>query len=310
VQKVIINNRKADNANTPGVNFRQNLILYLMIAPFLIMFFTFLVLPILTSIVLSFFDYDMVKLLKWAGLGNYFKLFLVEEEFPIVVRNTVIFALVTGPLGFSLSFVLAWFINEFRPVVRTCLSFLFYAPALVGNAYFIWQMAFSGDSYGYINNLLLSAGLITEPIAWLKNAKYVLPIVMIVQLWQSMGVSFLANISGLQNINQELYESGAIDGIRNRWQELWYITLPSMKHMLLFSAVMQIQTSFSVGAISTELAGYPSVNNAADTIVAYMVDVGTVRFEMGYASAIAVFLFVMMLLVRALIDKLINMVGR
>lgn len=304
------NRREADGLPPRGVVMRRNLPLYLMIAPFLILFFTFLVLPILSSIVLSFFNYDMVKLFTFNGLGNYFRMFLDDEVFPLALRNTILFSLVTGPLGFLLSFVLAWLINEFRPWIRTVLSFLFYAPALVGNAYFIWQVAFSSDSYGYINNLLLSWGLMTEPVAWLRDARYVLTIIMIVQLWQSMGVSFLANISGLQNINQELYEAGSIDGIRNRWQELWYVTLPSMKHMLLFSAVMQIQASFSVGAISTELAGYPSVNNAADTIVAHMTDVGTVRYELGYASAIAVFLFLLMALARTLIGKLLSMTGR
>ena len=193
--------------------------------------------------------------------------------------------------------------------MRTALSFLFYAPALVGNAYFIWQILFSGDSYGYINSFLLSAGFISEPIVWLKSEKYVFMIIVIVQLWQSMGISFLSNISGLQNVNEELYEAGSIDGIRNRWQELWYITLPEMKHMLLFSAVMQIQSSFSIGMIAVQLAGFPSVNHSADTIVAHMLDVGTVRYEMGYASAIAVFLFVLMGLTRILIGKLLNTNG-
>ena len=190
------------------------------------------------------------------------------------------------------------------------LSFMFYAPALVGNAYFIWQVAFSSDSYGYANSLLLSLGVITEPIKWLKNSTYVVPIVIIVQLWQSMGVSFLANISGLQNVNGEMYEAGAIDGIRNRWQELWYITLPSMRHMLLFSAIMQIASSFSISAIAIQLAGYPSIDFSVDTIISYMADVGTVRYEMGYASAMAVILFVLMAAFRAVVNKALNSTGK
>lgn len=209
-----------------------------------------------------------------------------------------------------LSFVLAWFINEFRPFVRTLLSFLFYAPALVGNGLFIWQIAFSNDSYGYINNLLLSSGFITEPVQWLKSEAYIPAIIIIVQLWQSMGVSFLANISGLQNINDEMYEAGAIDGIRNRWQELWYITLPTMKDMLLFSAVMQIASSFSISSIATQLAGYPSVGQVADTLVSYIVDIGTTRYEMGYASALSVFLFIMMAFTRQIIAKLLQATGK
>ena len=208
-----------------------------------------------------------------------------------------------------LSFVLAWFLNEFRPFTRTVLSFMFYCPALVGNAYYIWQVAFSNDSYGYINSLLLSMGFITEPLNWLRDAAYTMPIVIMVQLWMSMGVSFLANISGLQNIGQDMYEAGAIDGIRNRWQELWYITLPSMRHMLLFSAVIQISSAFSVSQLPIALAGYPSVSNSVDTIVSYLSDAGTVRYEMGYASAISVVLFLIMIVTRIVVGKLINKVG-
>jgi len=290
--------------------FARKIPLYIMIAPFLIAFCIFTVIPIFSSIVLSFFSYDMVGKFDFIGLDNYFRMIMDDDVFPTAFKNTLLFAIVTGPMGFMLSFVLAWFINEFSPKVRTFLSFLFYAPALVGNAYFIWKIIFSGDSYGYINSFLLSLGLITEPIIWLKDANYIMTIIIIVQLWQSMGVSFLANISGLQNINGELYEAGSIDGIRNRWQELWYITFPSMKNILLFSAVMQIQASFAAGTVAVELAGFPSVNHAADTIVAHMMDVGTVRYEMGYASAIAVFLFGMMAITRIVIGKLLDMVGK
>ncbi len=278
--------------------------------PFLSMFVLFTVIPIISSVVLSFFNFDMIKKVEFTGITNYIRLLLNDGIFKTVVSNTVIFAVITGPGGFLLSFVLAWFINEFSPFIRTVLSFLFYAPSLVGGAYFIWKVLFSSDSYGYLNSFLLSSGLITEPIAWLNNTEYIFGIIVLVQLWQSMGVSFLANISGLQNVNAEMYEAGAIDGVRNRWQELWYITLPSMKHMLLFSAVMQISSAFSVSAIAIELAGYPSVEYRVDTIVSYMTDVGTVRYEMGYASAMAVILFGMMAIFRWIIGKLINSTGR
>lgn len=289
---------------------KESFLYYTMVLPFALFFFLFTVLPVMSSIVLSFTNFDMVSIPKFNGVENYARMFLNDQIFPITVKNTLFFAVVTGPLGFLLSFVLAWFINEFKPLVRTVLSFLFYAPSLVGNAYFVWQIAFSSDSYGYVNSLLLSTGLITEPITWLKSEAYVMSIVVIVQLWQSMGVSFLANISGLQNVNGEMYEAGAIDGIRNRWQELWYITLPAMQHILLFSAVMQIASSFSVSAIAKQLAGYPSVGYAVDTIVSYLEDVGTVKYEMGYAAALSVILFLMMALTRWIIGKLIAAIGR
>lgn len=282
----------------------------ILLIPFMFLFFMFTILPILSSLVLSFFDYDMVSAPICTGLKNYMRMFTADKTFTIVLKNTLIMAVITGPLSFIISFVLAWSISEFNPIIRTFLAFLFYAPALVGNAYYIWQIAFSGDSNGYVNSLLLSLGLINEPIVWFKDVTYNMTIILIVQLWMSMGVSFLSNIAGIQNVSAELYEAGAIDGIRNRWQELWYITLPSMKSILLFGAVMQIQSSFSVGAVVTALAGYPSVNNSVDTIVTYLTDVGTMRYEFGYAAAISVVLFLMMMFVRVVVGNLLNLLGK
>lgn len=290
--------------------FLEQLPLVGMLSPFLIFFLLFTIIPIFSSIALSFTSYDLLSTPKFVGIGNYERMFVFDDVFGIVVKNTLVFAIIAGPIGFLLAFVLAWFVNEFSPAVRTVLSFMFYTPSLVGGGLFIWQVLFSGDAYGYLNSMLLSVGLITDPITWLKTPQYLMPIVIIVQLWQSMGVSFLSNISGLQNIGDELYEAGAIDGIRSRWQELRFITLPQMKNMLLFSAVMQIQSSFSVSSIAIELAGFPSTQYAVDTIVSHMADMATVRFEYGYASAIAVILFIMMAGTRMLIGKVLSLIGK
>ncbi len=282
----------------------------IMLSPFLILFFVFTILPILSSVVLSFTTYDMISAPKFNGISNYIKMFSSDDMFPNVLRNTLVLAIITGPIGYILSFVLAWMINELNRTARTILSFLFYAPALSSNVYFIWQVLFSGDSYGYVNSALLSLGIVSEPIQWFKDANYVMVIIIVVQLWMSMGISFLSNISGLQNVNPEMYEAGCIDGIRNRWAELWYITLPSMKPILLFGAVMQIQSSFSIGAVVTALAGFPSVNYSVDTLVTLIQDVGTSRYEMGYAAALSVFLFAMMAVSRVIIGKVVDAVGR
>lgn len=281
----------------------------IMMSPFLILFFVFTILPILSSVVLSFTSYDMISPPTFNGIANYVKMFSRDDMFPSVLKNTLILAIITGPIGYILSFTLAWMINELNRGMRTLLSFLFYAPALSGNVYMIWQVLFSGDSYGYINSALMSLGLISDPIQWFKTPEYAMTIVIIVQLWMSMGVSFLANISGLQNVNPEMYEAGCIDGVRNRWVELWYITLPSMKSILLFGAVMQIQSSFSIGTVTTALCGYPSVNYSTDTLVTLLSDVGTSRYEMGYASALSVFLFAMMAVTRVVVGKLLDSVG-
>ena len=283
---------------------------YVLLAPFVILFFIFTILPVLSSIVLSFTSYDMVSVPKFSGLSNYLRMFSGDEVFPKAVVNTLKFSVVTGPISFLLAFLLAWLIHEFGKAMRSILSFLFYAPALVGNAYFIWQVAFSGDAYGYVNSFLMSMGFIETPVNWFRNTSYNMGILIFIQLWLSMGISFLADIAGLQNVNPELYEAGAIDGIRTRWHELWYITLPSMKEILLFGAVMQIQATFSIGAVIKTLAGYPSVNNSVDTIVSHLEDVGIVRYEMGYAAAISVMLFLMMAITRILVGRILNSLGK
>lgn len=288
----------------------QNFEYHILWLPFIVLFFIFTVLPILSSVVLSLTDFDAVSMPKFVGFENYFRMFTSDEVLPVALKNTVLFAIFIGPFGFALSFFLAWIINEFGKTARSILSFLFYSPALVGNAYYIWQILFSGDSYGYMNSLLMSIGAVTEPIQWFRNEQYVFVIIVVIQLWLSMGVSFLANIAGLQNIDDELYEAGAIDGLKTRWHELWYITLPSMKSILLFGIVMQIQSAFSVSAIPMALAGYPSVNHSVDTILSHLQDVGAERFEMGYASAISVILFALIILTKQILTKFVNSVGR
>lgn len=290
--------------------FKNNAAYYFMLAPFFILFALFTILPVLSSVVLSFFDFDAVSMPRFIGLDNYMRIFVQDDVFPKALSNTVTLAIITGPIGFLLSFMLAWMVNEFGPKTRTVLSFLFYSPALAGNVYYIWQILFSGDAYGYINSTLLSLGLIVEPIQWLKSSDYILPVICIVQLWMCMGVTFLSNISGLQNVNPELYEAGAIDGVKNRWYELWYITIPSMKSIMMFGIVMQIQSAFSISAAPIALCGYPSVNYAADTIVSLITDVGTSRYEMGYAAALSVILFILMSLTKEILGKVVNMAGR
>ncbi len=288
----------------------ENIAFHLIMMPFMIFFLLFNILPVLSSVVLSFFDYDMVSSPIFTGLENYSRMFTADDTFLKVLGNTLRFSIIAGPGSFILAFLLAWMINEFSRTVRVILTFIFYAPALVGNAYFIWQIFFSGDSLGYLNNFLISFGFITEPINWFQNTQYNMTILLIIQLWMSMGVSFLANIAGLQNVSSEMYEAGAIDGIRTRWHELWYITLPSMKTILLFGAVMQIQAVFSVSGLMTTLVGYPSVNNSVDTLVSYISDIGTARYEMGYAAALSVVLFLLVLAFRFGIGALLNLIGK
>jgi multiple sugar transport system permease protein len=283
--------------------------LYALIAPYFLIFFLFTVVPVILSVVVSFTNFNMLEFPSWLGWQNYARLFVRDDVFLIALKNTLVFAAITGPVSYIICFVLAWVINELGPKTRSIATLVFYAPALSGNAYIVWTLMFGGDSYGYLNAFLIKWRIILEPIIWLKDPRYIMPIIIIVQLWLSLGTSFLAFIAGLQSLDKTLYEAGAIDGIRNRWQELWFITLPSMRPMLMFGAVMQISASFAVSEVAVTLAGFPSINYAGHTIVTHLMDYGTIRYEMGYASAIATVLFAIMLGTNLLVNKMLQKVG-
>jgi multiple sugar transport system permease protein len=276
---------------------------YALMAPFLLVFAVFTVIPVFAAVFLSFTSFNMLQLPKWVGWDNYVRLVLDDQLFLVVLKNTLVFAFLTGPVSYLVSFFLAWFINDFKPWVRALLTLVFYFPSLAGNVFIVWGMIFSGDAYGMINGIFMDLGLIREPILWLQDPKRLFGVLVFVQLWLSMGASFLAFIAGFQTIDKSLYEAGVIDGIKNRWQELWYITIPSMAPQLLFGAVMQIAASFGVSEVITALGGFPTRGYAGDTVTTYIQDYGTVRFEMGYASAIAVVLFITMLLTNKIITS-------
>lgn len=291
---------------------KRNKVYYSMIAPFMIIFTIFTVLPVLMSFLLSFTSFDMLQFPKFIGLTNYVNLFLNDDVFLIALKNTLILAIITGPLSYMMAFLFAWLINELPPKIRWFLVLIFYAPSISGAAYLLWLLIFSSDMYGILNATLIDLNIINSPILWLETPKYALPILIIVQLWLSLGVSFLAFIAGLQTVDKTLYEAAAVDGIKNRWQELWYITLPQMKSQLMFGAVMQITTALGIGAVSVSLLGFPSVEYSGHTIVTHLLDFGSTnstRLEMGYASAIATILFILMLGSNLLVQKIIKRVG-
>ena len=284
---------------------KRNRDMYIMLAPFAILFFIFTVLSVVAAIALSFTNFNMVEPPKFIGWNNYIRVLLDDDVFLIAVRNTLVFAIITGPLSYFLCLFFAWMINELPHMLRTLMTFVFYVPSISGSVYVVWSYIFSGDSYGLINSTLIQLGLIDEPVLWLTDTRYILTIIIIVQLWASLGTSFLSFIAGLQGVDKALYEAGAIDGIRTRFQELWCITLPSMGPQLMFAAVMQIGAAFSVNGICTALAGFPSTDYAAHTWVTHINDHGTVRFEMGYACALATMLFIVMISTNSLIRKLL-----
>ncbi len=278
---------------------------YLFVAPFLILFTVFVVAPIILSIGLSFTYFNMVQPPVWVGWQNYLTLFLEDEVFLIAVKNTFFFAAITGPISYVMCFICAWLINELRPKVRTILTLMFYGPSISANAFLIWTVMFSGDAYGYVNGMLLYWGVIDKPILWLQDPQWMMGIVIMVVLWMSLGVSFLTFIAGLQGIDRMYYEAGAIDGIRNRWQELLHVTLPMMKHHMMFGAIISITSSFAASAQLQALTGPTPTDWATWTIMQHLNDHGYVRYEMGYASAMAVLLFIAMVTVQRLVQRLL-----
>ncbi len=288
---------------------KRNWVAYLLIAPYVVIFTLFTIVPVLLSVVISFTNFNMLQWPDIVWLENYINLFFADDIFLIACKNTLIFAAIVGPATYLLSFLVAWFINEIPPRIRALVTLIFYAPSISGQVYLIWGTLFSGDSYGWINATLLEIGFIEEPVAWFKDADYVMPLCIIVALWTSLGTSFLSFIAGLQGVDRSLYEAGAVDGVKNRWQELWYITLPSMKPQLMFGAVMAITGSFGFGSVVTALCGFPSVEYAAHTITHHLEDYGGQRYEIGYSSAIATVLFAVMVGANMIVKKVISKVG-
>lgn len=291
-------------------DMKRSIPLYIMIAPFMLLFAVFVVYPVLKAIWYSFTDYNVLEKANFIGLRNYKRLFLDDSTFITAIKNTFIIAVLVGPGGYILSYLLAWMINELPHKVGTVLTVIFYAPSMAGTAVItVFAQIFSNDSNGYLNAILRNLGITQEAILWLSDSEYVIIVVILASLWMSMGVGFLSFVAGIKGVDEAQYEAGAIDGIRNRWQELWYITLPNMKPQLLFGAVMTITSSLSVGSIGDSLVGFPSPNYASHTIVNHLNDYGSIRMEMGYASAIAVILFLIMIICNMLIQKLLRKVG-
>lgn len=284
---------------------KKNRECYFMLAPFMIFFLIFTVIPVVMSLPISFTDFDVISYPEFVGLSNFYTLFLSDKVFLQSIKVTLIFACFTGPVSYVMCFLLAWLINELPQKLKTIFTLIFYIPSMAG-VYTVWKIIFSGDSYGYLNSVLMDIGIITQPVQWLTDSRYILGVTIAVQLWISLGAGFLALRAGFQNIDRSQYEAGAIEGIKNRWQELFYITIPSMGPQLLFAAVMQIVGSFTAGTVAQNIVGFPSTDYKAHTIMTHAYDYGWVRFEMGYASATCMVLFVLMYIINRIINKILN----
>lgn len=285
---------------------KKNAGVYTLLAPYFILFIIFTLIPVLMSLPMGFTNFNLVQAPKFVGLDNFYALFLEDEVFLKAIQNTLVFAIVTGPLSYIMCFLLAWLINELPGALKTIFTFVFYAPTLAGNIYTTWQLIFSGDAYGIANAYLINLGILKGARQWLTDANYIMGVVIVVQLWLSLGAGFLALRAGLQGIPRDRYEAGAIEGVKNRFQELMTVTVPAMGPQLLFAAVMQITASFTAGDVGRFLTAFPSTDYAAHTIMTHAFDYGSIRYEMGYASAICFVLFAAMLLCNWAIKKLLG----
>lgn len=278
---------------------------YLFILPYAIVFSIFILIPVILAVVLSFTNFNAIQFPSWVGFLNYITVLTNDEIFmQFVLPNTIVYAIIVGIGGFLLSFVLAWALCNLTKGVRTVFALILYSPSMTAGVAMtvVWKVIFSGDQTGILNSWLISIGAITEPIIWLINANYLLPIVIIIGLWSSMGIGFLSLIAGILNTDESLYEAGAIDGVKNRFQEMIYITVPGMKPQMFFAAVMSIVNAFQAGTIYTLLTGNPSPGYASQLIVNHIEDYGFLRYEMGYAAALSVVL----LLIVQLFSKAAN----
>ena len=273
----------AESLRRTGKAARKNWDCYLFLLPFFSIFAVFVVAPVVMSLLLSFTYYNVLETPKWVGWDNYINLFVADDLFITAVKNTLLIAAITGPLGYIISLLIAWSISELSPTMRAVMVTAMYAPSISGGAFMIFKILFSGDSYGYLNAVLVNLGITSEPIQWLTDTNYMMWVGILVMVWMSLGAGFLSFVAGFQTIDRSMYEAGYVEGIKNRWQELWHITLPLMKPQLMFGAVMSITGAFSCGAVQDELFGNPSTDYATHTVLNHLNDYGSTRFEMGYA---------------------------
>lgn len=298
----------AKKKNKIGKREHGNNKAYAFMAPYLILFAVFIIAPMVMAIALSFTNFDTISMPTFAGFMNYINLITQDEIFmQYVLPNTVVYVIIVGIGGYVLSFFLAWILAQMSKVPRTILALIFYSPSMTSGVAMavLWKIIFTGDQTGYLNSILMKLGFITEPIIWLVDKRYLLPIVIIVALWSSMGVGFLSMLAGILNADEEIYEAGAIDGIKNRFQEMIYITVPSMKPQMLFGAVMAIVQTFGNGAIGVMLTGVnPTPGYSAQLIVNHIEDYGFIRYEMGYAAAVSVVLLLIILLFSTMAKRL------
>lgn len=284
----------------------RNIDLIFFLGPYMAVFFIFTILPVIVAYILAFTQFDSLQMPVWVGLQNYERLFLEEQYFGIALQNSFILASLSGPLNYFVAFIFAWILNEVPPKPRTVLTLLFYIPSMVGGFQFLLDLLLSQDKYGWINGWLIQLGFIDEPLQFAKMTDIMIPLAVIIMLWNALGQQFLIFISSLQGVDKSLYEAGAVDGISNRWQELYYITLPAIKGQLALNAILTITSAVAI--VAPAYFGNPTQDYRLYTLQ-MMVNDYTSRLELGYVTAMSSIMFVISLTVNKIVQYLIGKIG-
>ena len=267
---------------------------YIFVAPAVLLFFIFVVGPLITSFYWSFTEYDAIHAPKWVGLDNYKNIFFNDPRFWKSIRNTIFYTLGVIPPVVVLSLLLAIAVDQ-QIRFKNFFKVIYFIPSVTSVIALsvIWKWLFAGEKYGLINHILIRVGL--QPVDWLMSPVWTLPAIMIMSIWAGLGYNMILFLAGLQTIPKTVYEAADIDGA-NVFDKFWHITLPLLKPFTVFVVIIGFITSFQVFEriyIMTQSEfGIGGVLDSALTVVAYLYDMGFRKFKMGYASALGYIIFV------------------
>jgi multiple sugar transport system permease protein len=267
---------------------------YLFVGPTLLGYLLFVLGPLLAAIVLSFTHYDMMSPPRMVGFSNYARL-MSDARVAVVYKNTTLFAVTAVVLTVCIGTLLGVAVNRRLPgFLKHILRTAYFFPVLVGMIYaaMVWKFLFNRD-LGVVNYYLHFFNV--PPIPWLTSSAWAIWSVIFVYVWKNVGFTMLTTLAGLQNISEELYEAARIDGARPHTM-LFRITIPLLSPVILFNVtITMINTLQEFDSIVALTNGGPG--DASRTVVMYIYDKAFRSFDMGYASAIAVTLFIVIIMV-------------
>lgn len=282
---------------------------YLFIAPAIILFSVFVLIPVIASFFLSFTKYNTLSAPRWVGLDNYYQILFQDPRFWKALCNTTIYVVGVVPVGICVSLLLAVAIDR-KIKFKNFYKSIFFMPVVTSivAVSVIWKWLFAGEKYGLINHWLMKMGI--NPVDWLMSPTWTLPAIMIMSIWAGLGYNMILLLAGLQTIPRTFYETADIDGATG-WYKFWHITLPLLRPTLLFVVIMSMINSFQLFEqvyimTSGTGEGVGGVLDSALSLVAYLYERGFQRFEMGYASAIAYILFAIIFVTTLVNTKVIR----